>query len=611
MAGTTPNSGRVPKRHEISDAYKWRLEDIFKSDDEWEAEFEHVKELVNKAGDYEGKVGASAENLQRVLALYEEALRHIDRLVGYAAMRRDEDNQESKYQSMSQRAYTLASQVQSAFSYIEPEILATPEETIWGYLEENPELKVYKHALDNTLRRKNHVLGTREEQILAEVSDLVQEPETIFSMLKYADMRFGMIVDEDGNETEITHGRYVQFQRSHDRRVRRESFEKLYAKYIEHKNTLAATYNASVKADAFFARMRRHESALAAKLHPDKVPMSVYDNLIATVRANIPSLNRYMRLRRDIMGLDELHFYDTYVPLVQDVSFRVPWEESKKIVKAGLYPLGEEYAALLDRAFEDGWIDVYESEGKTSGGYVRDVYGTHPYVLLNYQDSIDDLFTLAHELGHAMHSYYTHKNQPFIYSNYSIFVAEVASTVNEVLLVNYLLDSESDPKRRMYVLNHALDGFRAVMYRQTMFAEFEKIVHERVEAGEPLTAESLSEEYRRLVEAYYGSEVRIDDQIDMEWARIPHFYTAFYVYKYSTGFAAANAIAQGILSGKAGAVRDYLEFLSAGSSDYPLNVLARAGVDMSTPEPINQAFALFDDLLEELEVLAAQFGMRK
>lgn len=611
MADPSPNGSRVPKRQEISDAYKWRLEDIFVSDEEWETEFAHVKELLKDAGRYQGKVGESADNVLGALALYEEISRHVERLAQYAVMRRDEDNQESKFQAMTQRALTLASQTRSAMAYLDPEILETPEETIRGYLRSKKELQVYEHALDNTLRSKEHVLPAREEQILAEVGDIAQEPETIFSMLNHADMRFGTVVGEDGEEIELTHGRYIQFQRSHDRRLRRESFEKLYERYIDHKNTLAATFNASVKVDAFYARMRRHESALAAKLHPDNVPVSVYDNLIATVRAHLPTLHRYLRLRREILGLDELHMYDLYVPLVRDVSFKVPYEESRKIVKAGLYPLGEEYGARLDEAFDGGWIDVYESQGKTSGGYVRDVYGTHPYVLLNYHDSIDDLFTLAHELGHAMHSHYTLKTQPYVYANYSIFVAEVASTVNEALLVNYLLDSEADPKRRLYILNYYLEQFRGVIFRQTMFAEFEKRVHERVEQGDALTAESLSEAYHRLNEDYYGSEVHIDEQVDMEWARIPHFYEAFYVYKYATGFAAANAIAQSILSGRQGAVRNYLDFLSSGSSDYPLNVLARAGVDMTTPKPIDEALAVFDRLLEETEVLAAQHGMRR
>ena len=607
MSGQTPEKDRVPKREEIGEAYKWRPEHIFPSDDAWEEEFSKVDKLTSTADRYRGKVGESAANLLGALKLNDELFCRGDRLAQYALMRRDEDNENPKYQAMAQRVMALAAKARSAMSYVQPEILETSEEAIRRYLESEPELKVYTHLLDDILRGKKHVLPAPEERILAELEDIASDPDTIFTMLENADMRFGTVSEEDGKEVELTYGRYPLFLRSHDRKLRREAFEKLHQQYLNHKNTIAATYAASVKLDAFFARMRRFGSSLEAKLHPDNVPVSVYDNLIATVRANLPSMHRSFRLRRKLLGVEKLHMYDLLAPIVRDVAFEIPYEEGRKIVKAGLYPLGEEYGAALDEAFEGGWIDVYENQGKISGAYVRNVYGTHPYVLLNYQGTMDDLFTLAHELGHAMHSYYTDRTQPYVYSDYSIFVAEVASMVNEALLVNYLLDSETDPRRRLYIVGEHINQFRITLFRQTMFAEFEKLAHERLETGGALTAESLSEIYRRLLEEYFAGEVHIDEHLVIEWARVSHFYNSFYVYKYATGFAAAIAISQSILSGKEGAVERYLEFLSSGSSDYPLNLLARAGVDMTTPRPIEEALGLLDRLLDEAEVLAAQY----
>lgn len=605
-AGEGP--ARVRKREELPEHLKWRLEDIYPDDDAWEREFQAVKERLTTADQFKGRVGESAETLLAALKLEEEIEEAIDRLAGYAMMRRDEDNNVPRYQAMAQRVIALSAQAGSALSYLTPEILAIPKEKVDAFLEENEALSIYRYALNDLFRRKPHYLSPREEQILAEVSEIAQGPHTAFTMLNHADLKFGTIVDEEGNEVELTLGRYAQFLRSRDRRVRKEAFQTLYKQYFDHKNTLAAIFNTSVKGDVFYARMRRHNSALEAALNPDNVPLSVYENLIATVRKHLPSLHRYTRLRKKLLGLDELHMYDLYVPLVRDVDFKVSYDEAKRVVKEGLLPLGEKYQRLLDQAFESRWIDVYENVGKTSGAYVRDVYGAHPYVLLNYQGNIDDLFTLAHELGHAMHSALAQEAQPYVYADYTIFVAEVASTVNEALLVNFLLDRESDPRRRLYILNYYLEQFRTVVYRQTKFAEFEKVVHEQVEAGEALTAESLSQVYRKLNEEYYGPDVHVDSEIDMEWSRVPHFYSAFYVYKYATGFSAANALAQAILSGKEGSVDRYIEFLSAGGSDDPLNLLLRAGVDMNSPKPIEEALAVFDRLLDETERLAASVG---
>ncbi len=613
VAAGAPGTGagapaRVPERDEISEHLKWRLEDIYPDDGAWEQEFEEVKERLKAADRFKGRVGESAEMLLAALKARDEVSQAIDRLAGYAIMRRDEDNSVSRYQAMAQRAITLSAQAESAFAYLTPEILEIPKERVDAFLAENEELAVYRYALSDLFRRKPHFLTPREEQILAETGEIAEGPHTAFSMLNYADMKFGTIVDENGNEVELTHGRYGQFLRSRDRRVRRDAFQTLYKQYLAHKNTLAAVLCTSLKADAFYARMRRHPSALEAALNPENVPLSVYVNLIETVRRRLPSLHRYMKLRKRILGLDELHMYDLYAPLVDGVEFTLSYDEARSLVKEGLRPLGEKYQALLDKAFESRWIDVYENANKTSGAYVRDVYGTHPYVLLNYQGNIDDLFTLAHELGHAMHSALTQESQPYVYSDYAIFVAEVASTVNEALLVNHLLTKEKDPRRRLYILNYYLEQFRTVVYRQTKFAEFEKAVHEQVEAGEAPTAESLGQLYRKLNEEYYGPEVHLDPEIEVEWARVPHFYSAFYVYKYATGFSAANALAQAILEGREGSVERYIEFLSAGGSDDPLNLLLRAGVDMNSPKPIEEALDVFDRLLDETERLAGEVG---
>ena len=602
------SSRRVPLREELPEAVKWRLEDIFPSDEAWEEEFARAKELIASADRYKGSVGESAATLLAVLKLEEAVNLAIERLAGYALMRQDENTQVGKYQAMAQRIYGLAAQAGSALSYVTPEILGIPEETIRAWIKSEEGLAVYEHALENILRSRSHILSPREEQILAEVRELVQGAESSFDMLNHADLRFGTIRDEAGEEVELTHARYLQFQRSHDRRVRRESFERLYARYREHKNTLAAIFNTSVKGDVFYARQRRFPGALEAALHPDNVPRATYDNLIATVREHLPALHRYLRLRKRALGLEELHMYDLYVPLIRDVSFKVPYEEAQRIVKAGLYPLGEEYAQYLELAFTNRWIDVYENQGKTSGAYMRDVYGVHPYILLNYQGNIDDVFTLAHELGHAIHSHYAMNHQPYVYSQYSIFVAEVASTVNEALLVHYLLDAEADPRRRMFILNYYLEQFRTTVYRQTLFAEFERTVHEQAEKGEALTADSLCATYRQLNVDYYGAEVQVDPEVDLEWSRIPHFYHAFYVYKYATGFSAANAIAEAILSGQPGARERYIELLKAGGSDYPIELLKRAGVDMTTPQPVAAALSVFDRLVDEMEVLVAQYA---
>ncbi|HOM43856.1 MAG TPA: oligoendopeptidase F, partial [Bacillota bacterium] len=441
--------------------------------------------------------------------------------------------------------------------------------------------------------------------ILALAGEMARAPETIFGMLNNADIKFPHIKDEKGNEVELTKGRYIQLVESSDRRVRKDAFEGLYSTYSKQKNTLAALLNANVKANMFSARVRKYGSAREESLFEDNVKEEVYDNLIAAMHDNMNLMHRYVKLRKRIMGLEELHMYDLYVPMIKEVKMEIPFEEAKKIVREGLEILGEDYGRNLEKGLNSGWIDVYENEGKRSGAYSWGCYDSHPYVLLNHNDTLNNMFTLTHEMGHALHSYYSDSNQPYIYAQYKIFVAEVASTVNESLVMNYLLNTTKDQKKKMYLLNYFMEQFRTIVYRQTMFAEFEKIIHEKAESGEALTAELLCSVYRDLNILYYGPDIVVDDLIDMEWARIPHFYSSFYVYKYATGFSAAMSISQQMLKEGRPAVDRYLEFLKSGGSDYPIELLKIANVDMSTKEPVDNALKLFGSLLDQMEELTS------
>ncbi|MFY9120558.1 MAG: oligoendopeptidase F, partial [Syntrophomonadaceae bacterium] len=477
-------------------------------------------------------------------------------------------------------------------------------EQVKEYEETEPELAVYAHYFDELFRQKEHILSEKEERLLAMSADLSSASNNIFTMLNNADIKFPHIRDENGQEVELTKGRYGRFMESRDRRVRQEAYEGLYSTYKGLSNTLAATLSSSVKRDIFYARARNYPSALHAALDQDNVPVDVYDQLINSVHGHLDSMYRYMKIRKKMLQVDPLYMYDIYVPLVREFDMKVPYEEAKEITLKGLKPLGDEYLSVLRQGYERRWIDVYENQGKTSGAYSWGTYNTHPYVLMNYDDKLDDLFTLAHEMGHSLHSYYSNQTQPYVYSSYSIFVAEVASTVNESLLIDHLLKNTNDPQEKMYLLNHYLEQFRGTVFRQTMFAEFEKLTHERVEAGDALTPEALGELYRELNKKYYGPDVVMDDNICVEWARIPHFYSAFYVYKYATGFSAATAIKQSILEEGQPAIDRYLDFLKSGSYDYPINLLQKAGVDLTTPEPVEKALNYFTQLLDEFEKMA-------
>ncbi len=596
-------AGRLPKRDEIEEKYKWKLEDIYETDDMWEEDFKRVKQLASGVSIFKGALAQSAEKLLECFIYCEELFCLSDKLFLYARMRRDEDNSNRIYQALADRAMALGTEVYAAASFIVPEIMSIDEAVLRGFIEGNEHLKVYKQYISELLRQKKHILSEREEEILALASEVMHAPSDIFGMFNNADIKFPFVKDENGADVELTKGRYIKFLESRDRKVREGAFKAMYETYGKAKNTLAATLGNSIKKDKFHATIRRYGSCLEAALDGDNIDTTVYTNLIDIVNKNLPLLHKYLRLRKKALKLDTLHMYDLYVPLVEEPEKNIPYEEAVKQVEAAFEPLGENYCKVVRHAFESRWVDVCENEGKTSGAYSWGAYRTHPYVLLNYQGMINDVFTIAHEMGHAMHSYLTTARQPYIYSEYRIFVAEVASTVNESLLMHHMLGRTSDTKVRAYLLNHYLEEFRGTVIRQVMFSEFEKITHEKAESGVPLTAAELSGIYRQLNERYFGDVLAVDDEIDMEWARIPHFYRSFYVYKYATGFSVAMSLSRQILDEGKPAVDRYIEFLSSGSSDYPLNLLKKAGVDLSTPKPVEDAFKLFSQLTDELDSL--------
>jgi oligoendopeptidase F len=594
---------RLPKRNEIPDELKWKLEDIYPSQEEWEKDYQWVKEALPKTEEVKGTLGRSAQDLLKGLDFDIQLSGKIEKLYSYAHMKKDEDNSNTDAQALLDRAQALYVEYSSAVSFYIPEILAIPEEKLEEFLSAEEGLEVYRHFLHDINRKRAHVLSPSEEQILAMAGELASAPRTIFTMLNNADLRFPNIRDENGEEIELTKGRYIQFMESRDRRVRKEAFKTLYETYGKHKNTIASTLNASIKKDVFFSRVRKYGSTREAALKENNIPLSVYDNLIDTIGRNFEPFYEYVSLRKKALGLDELHMYDLYVPIVKDIEMKVPYDRAKEMVAEGLKLLGENYQAILREGYESGWIDVMENQGKTSGAYSWGTYFAHPYVLLNYQDNIDNVFTLAHEMGHAIHTYLSNKNQHYVNADYKIFVAEVASTLNEILLTEHLLETLEDPKEKAYILNHYLEQFRGTVYRQTMFAEFEMIVHNMAETGQPLTCESMSKVYKELNEKYFGPEMVIDDEIALEWMRIPHFYRSFYVYQYATGFCAAAALANRIRTEGEPAVKRYLDFLSGGGSDYPINLLKKAGVDMTSSEPVQTALDNFAEMVRRMENL--------
>lgn len=594
---------KLPAREEIADADKWALEDLFATDTDWEHALTVLEEEFAQLKSYEGKVSASADALYAYLTLADRTENLYEKVLVYSNEKMHQDMGNSKYQGYAAKAQAAAAKLSAACAFFEPELLALDENRLQKFFEENPELEKYRILIDRIWRQKAHTLSAVEEEILAKTYEISTAAEDVFSLFNNADATFGTIMDEGGKEVELTHGRFGSFMESSDRRVRKDAFTSLYRTYDQFQNTLAATFSANVKKAKFYADVRKYPSSLAAALAPGNIPTAVYDNLIETVHRFLPAMYRYVALRKRVLGVEELHMYDVYVPLVADQTRKIPFAEAKEIVKQALAPMGEEYISHLQEGFDNRWIDVYENRGKRSGAYSWAAYGTHPYVLLNYQGKLDDVFTLAHEMGHALHSWYSNANQPYVYSGYLIFVAEVASTCNESLLMQYLLKESKDKKEKAYLLNHFLDQFKGTLFRQTMFAEFEKITHEMYARGESLTAESLCGVYMDLNRKYFGDAMVSDPQIALEWARIPHFYTEFYVYQYATGFSCAIALSKRILElGEAG-VTDYMKFLKGGCSKDPIDLLKMAGVDISTPKPVEDALHLFEELVGELEEL--------
>ncbi|MFS0782863.1 oligoendopeptidase F [Bacillus sp. 1P06AnD] len=594
----------LPNRSDLKIEDTWKLEDIFETDERWEEEYKSVKEELAKAGSFQGTLGESADQLYNALKYQDSVFERLGRVYAYSHMRHDQDTANSFYQAMDGRAKSLYAQAASSVSYIVPEILSIEASKIEDFVKEKPELELYKHALEEINKQRPHVLSANEEALLAQASEALDASSNTFSMLNNADLEFPAIKDEKGEEIQVTHGRYGRLLESEDRRVRKDAFMATYETYGRFLNTFSSTLGGTVKKQNFNADIRHFDSARQAALSANSIPESVYDNLVKTVNENLHLLHRYVDLRKKVLGVDEVHMYDLYTPLVKDIKMKVTYEEAKDYVLKGLAPLGEDYNRVLKEGFENRWVDIHENKGKRSGAYSSGSYGTNPYILMNWQDDVNNLFTLAHEFGHSVHSYYTTHTQPFTYGDYSIFVAEVASTCNENLLTDYLLKTVDDDKKRIYLLNHYLEGFRGTVFRQTMFAEFEQLIHKKAQNGEALTAESLTEEYYKLNKKYFGDNIVIDEEIGREWARIPHFYYNFYVYQYATGFSAATALSKQILEEGKPAVDRYISnFLKAGSSDYPIEVLKKAGVDMTTAEPIEEAFKVFEERLSELEQL--------
>lgn len=589
---------KAKQRSEIAQQDKWRIEDIYATDEAWEADYNECIRRAKEKCVYQGRLAESAQILYQALKESDEADLLVEHVYVYAFMKYYEDTANAVYQEMSGRAQAAVTKLSEKYAFLTPEILAIDQKKMQEYLNSDT-LALYRHALEDILAKKEHALSETEERLLAMAGQVTASPNEIFSKFNNADVKFGTILDEDGNEVELTNGRYSVFMESNDRSVRENAFKALYRQYGNYKNTLAATYYANVKQACFYAKARKYDSTLQMYLSGSFIPEKVYHNLIETVHKNLDKMHTYVSLRKQVLGVDELHFYDIYAPMVSDITMKIPYEEAKDIALKALAPLGEEYLSKVKEGFESGWVDVYENTGKRTGAFSWGTYGVHPYVFLNYTDTLNDVFTLVHEMGHAMHTYYSNTNQPYPYAGYRIFVAEVASTCNEALLMQYLLKNCTDLSEKKYLMNHYFEQFKGTLFRQTMFAEFEMITHKMAEDGEVLSTQALCDVYRKLNEEYFGADMVIDDEIALEWSRIPHFYTPFYVYQYATGYSAAIAIASKIFKGDEKTLKGYQQFLSGGCSMHPIDLLKLCGIDMESPQVIQEALDVFGKLLEE------------
>ena len=594
---------RLPKRSEVPVEKTWRLEDIYADNAAWEADVKRAMAAAEQAAALEGTLAANAGTLLKAMDLYEEAMQTLYRFYAYANMKHDQDTGNAENQALIQKARAAETRIAEQLSFLEPEILAMPEERLAAFREAEPGLKKYDVTIREMVRTREHTLSKEMEHLLASAGEMAGTPYAGFGMLQNADLKFPSVTDAEGNEIRITNGRFVPLQMSPDRELRKEVFEKFYTRYNEFRNTWAALYDGQVKQQIFFAKARKYGSTFEAAVDGNNVAPAVCDRLIDSVHRGLGKMHRYVALRKKLLGVEELHMYDVYTPMVSDYTVKVTYEEAVETALKALEPLGDEYISLLRQGFENRWVDVVENEGKRSGAYSEGVYGVHPYVLLNFNGTLDDIFTLVHEMGHSLHTWYSSANQTFLNSNYKIFVAEVASTTNEVLLLEYLLKKAGSREEKAFLINHYLESFKGTLYRQTMFEEFERKTNAMAEAGTPLTADTLSQTYLELNRQYFGPEMVSDELIGAEWMRIPHFYYNFYVYQYATSFAAAVAIAHRILAEGQAAVEPYLAFLKSGCTQDPVSLLKIAGVDLSTGTPVDEALAVFDEAITEMEAL--------
>lgn len=581
----------------------WDTSTIFKTEEDFEAAYKAVSEKISSLSTYQNRLTESARTLFEALELRNELILKYSHLAVYSHLNSDVDTANSHYQGLQTRTRNLGTSLSAALSFFEPELLDSNENLIKAYLKELPELAVYDFEFELLFRKRPHILSLKEETLLAKASQVLSSPATTFSILNNADLKFPNIVDESGNEVELSHGRYSRFMESQNRQVRQDAFKGMYSVYDQLQHTFASTLSSNVKHHNFNADVRGFTSARQSALFENTIDESVYDALVEAVNSRLPLLHRYVSLRKKALNLDELRMYDLYVPMIADVDLKFTFEEARDLIIQALSVLGKEYVSVLEMAFNDRWIDIEENKGKRSGAYSSGTYGTNPFILMNWQGTLDHVYTLAHELGHSVHSYYTRKHQPFIYGDYSIFLAEVASTTNENLLTDYLLKQYDDPKVQAYIINHFLDGVKGTIYRQTQFAQFEHLIHEKDQEGVALTSDYLNDEYFKLNQMYYGPEMTYDEDIRLEWARIPHFYYNYYVYQYATGFSAATAFSKFILEQGEPAVTKYLDYLKAGSSRYPIDVLKQAGVDMSSNQTTLEALDVFEERLNQLEAL--------
>lgn len=594
---------KLPLRNEVPENLTWDLDVIFKSDEEFNQNYLLLEEKLKKVDQVKGKIGMNSDLFLQGINFLLDVSNDLETLYVYAHLKNDQDTNNDTYQGIYERASALATKVSESLSWFEPEVLEIPPEKLESFFKENTELKPYQHFINQMTSARSHVLSSNEEALLAGAGEIFTASSRTFNVLNNADIKFPIIKDENGENVQLSHGVYGQLMESTNREVRQSAFQNLSKTYAGLKNTFASTLSSHVKYHNYNAKVHHYDSARAKALAANDIPEAVYDTLLAVVDGNLPLLHRYVALRKDVLDVDTLHMYDMYTPITGEATIKFSYDEAKKMTLEALAPLGEDYLKIVEEAFTNRWIDVVENEGKRSGAYSSGAYETNPYILMNWHDTLDQLFTLVHEMGHSVHSYYTRKNQPYVYGDYSIFLAEIASTTNENILTEYLLETQTDPKIRAYVLNHYLDGFKGTIFRQTQFAEFEHFIHEQAAKGIPLTSEFMSDYYAKLNARYYGEAVEKDPEIAVEWARIPHFYYNYYVYQYATGFSAASALSAKILNKEEHALEKYLNYLKSGSSDFPIEVMKKAGVDMTNKTYIEEAMAVFENRLNEFESL--------